>query len=124
MEYVKSTYAKEIKPVQQTQSYAGSNQKRLPDKKFRAGAISVTIWSNPIKDKSGNATEYMTISLERNYLDKSGKWQSTSSMRANDLPRAALLLNKAFEYIVLKQSSYETSRVSEAARENIIIDEE
>ncbi len=122
MEY-KKTY-NETKPVQQStkpqaQSYG---QKKLPEIKFRAGALSATVWNNDSKDKSGNPTGYMTICVERHYLDKEGKWQSTSSLRVNDLPKAALLLNKAYEYIVLKQNSYESSRISDSM--NSIVQEE
>ena len=35
------------------------------------------------------------------YKDKKGEWQTTSSLRTNDLTKAAAVLNKAYEYIVL-----------------------
>jgi len=73
----------------------------LPEKKFRAGAITATIWLNKGHNSKGEETEYKTISLERNYTDKEGRWQSTNSFRINDLPKANVLLNKAYEYLVL-----------------------
>ena len=39
------------------------------------------------------------------YTDKDGNWKSTNSMRINDLPKAALVLNKAYEYLVIKQDA-------------------
>jgi hypothetical protein len=74
----------------------------LPAKKFRAGAISATIWLNQ-GQKDGNSVEYKTISIERNYTDKDGNWQSTNSLRVNDLPKASIVLQKAYEHIVLKE---------------------
>lgn len=68
-----------------------------PLKKFRAGAVSATIWTNTSKD--GN--EYMTVSFERGYKDKEGDWKTTSSLRLNDLPKAELVLHKAYEFIAL-----------------------
>jgi hypothetical protein len=74
-----------------------------PEKKFRAGAVAATIWVNPTQNAKGEEASYSTISLERSYKDKSDKWQHTSSMRLNDLPKAALVLTKAYEYLVLTQ---------------------
>ncbi len=75
----------------------------LPEKKFRAGAISATIWKNKAENKEGSEVEYKTISIERSYTDKEGKWQSTNSFRINDLPKAKVVLEKAYEYLILKE---------------------
>lgn len=80
--------------------------KNLPEKKFRSGAISATVWKNQT-DRDGKVVEYHTISLERGYQDKQGEWQSTNSFRVSDLPRAALVLQKAYEYITLREGSDE-----------------
>ncbi len=79
-----------------------TNQKNLPEMKFRAGAICATVWKNAGITKEGQPTEYRTVSFERGYKDRDGEWKSTSSLRVNDLPRAALVLQKAYEYIALK----------------------
>jgi hypothetical protein len=80
----------------------GAKEKVLPEKKIRAGAVSATIWKNKA-DSNGKTVEYSTISLDRNYKDKEGKWQSTHSFRANDLPKAQLVLGKAYEYLMIKE---------------------
>ncbi|MFC1728412.1 hypothetical protein ACFLZ7_03040 [Nanoarchaeota archaeon] len=82
-----------------------------PEKKFRAGTISATIWKNEGQNKDGQKTTYATISVERSYKDKEDNWKSTNSMRINDLPRAALALTKAYEFLVLKE------------QDNVIIEE-
>jgi hypothetical protein len=74
----------------------------LPEKKIRAGAISATIWLNKGLNSNGEETEYRTISIERNYTDKDGKWHSSNSLRVNDLPKAQLVSQKAYEYLVLQ----------------------
>ena len=80
-----------------------SNVKNLPEKKFSTGAISATIWKNTLQ-KDGKTMEFSTINLQRSY-QKDGQWQSTSSLRINDLPKAALVLQKAYEYLVFKENS-------------------
>ena len=79
------------------------NGKVLPEKKFSTGAISATIWKNTGVRKTGEETEFKTINIQRRYRDKEGNWQSTNSLRIGDLPKAVLVLNKAFEYLVLRQ---------------------
>ena len=76
----------------------------MPEKRFSTGVISATVWKNAGVTQKGEETEYRTVSLQRRYQDKAGSWQSTSSLRINDLPRASLVLNKAYEYIVLKET--------------------
>jgi hypothetical protein len=72
----------------------------FPEKKFRAGAVSATIWLNKTV-KDGEVIEYRTISVERSYTDKNDKWQSTNSLRVNDLPKARVVVEKAYEHLVL-----------------------
>jgi hypothetical protein len=86
-----------------------------PEKKFSTGVISATIWKNSGTSKKGEPVEFRTISLQRRYTDKDGNWQSTNSLRINDLPKATLVLNKAYEYIVLKEQadSSDTNEISE-----------
>lgn len=73
-----------------------------PEKKFTTGAVSATVWNNEAPDGKGT---YQSIKLERSYQDKEGNWQTTASLRINDLPKASLLLQKAYEYIVLKEEA-------------------
>ena len=76
--------------------------KNLPEKRFSTGAINATVWHNEGTSKTGEKTEFQTISLQRRYQDKEGDWQSTSNLRINDLPKAVLVLQKAYEYVVMK----------------------
>lgn len=73
----------------------------LPEKKFRAGAISATVWANEAKTKEGKTLNYKTVSFDRRYKDHKDEWQSTHTLRMNDLPKAKLVLDKAFEYLAL-----------------------
>ncbi len=79
------------------------SEKNKPEKKFRAGAVTAAIWKNQTED----GKEYSTVSFERSYKDKEGEWQTTNSLRVNDLPRAAMVLNKAYEFLSVKESGAE-----------------
>ena len=76
-----------------------------PEKKFRAGPISATIWENQGQNKAGEPVTYRTISIERNYKDKNDQWKSTNSFRINDLPKVTLVSSKAFEYLAMSDVS-------------------
>ncbi|PIN81778.1 hypothetical protein COV13_00090 [Candidatus Woesearchaeota archaeon CG10_big_fil_rev_8_21_14_0_10_32_9] len=81
--------------------------KKSPEQKFKAGSVSATVWKNNGQDSEGKQTSYKTVSFERSYLDKEGNWQTTSSLRISDIPKAVLVLNKAYEYLMLKDGSEE-----------------
>jgi len=91
--------------MQKTTTESSVSAKNMPEMKFRAGAVCATVWQNTGQNKDGEETQYNTISIERSYKDKKDEWQSTNSMRINDLPRASLVLKKAYEYLVLNQQN-------------------
>jgi hypothetical protein len=69
-----------------------------PVKKVKVGAVEVAVWEN--QSKEGN--KFFTTSMERNYKDGE-EWKKTSSLRENDLPKAILALQKAFEFTSIKR---------------------
>ncbi|PIO03695.1 hypothetical protein COT48_03850 [Candidatus Woesearchaeota archaeon CG08_land_8_20_14_0_20_47_9] len=72
-----------------------------PEKRFRAGAISIAIWANQSEKGTWNS-----IQLTRCYKDKkTEQWKSTGSLRVADIPRAIVVLNKAYEYLVLSDNN-------------------
>ena len=76
----------------------------LPEKKFVAGGISATIWNNVGQGQNGQSVSYPTVSFQRRYKDKNEQWQTSNSLRLNDLPKAMVVLQKAYEYLVLKEA--------------------
>lgn len=80
--------------------------KNLPEKKFRAGAIAATVWSNETV-RDGKKISYKTISFERSYKDKDDTWKQTNSLRTTDIPKAVLVLSKAYEYLALNNDEEE-----------------
>ncbi|MFH1638374.1 MAG: hypothetical protein ABIB71_08165 [Candidatus Woesearchaeota archaeon] len=73
-----------------------------PEIKFRASAITATVWKNTGKTKDDKEYEFLTTQIERSYKDKDDKWQKTSSFRADDLPKVILVAQKAYEFIALQ----------------------
>ena len=71
-----------------------------PEKKFRAGAIQASVWKNK-KVVDNKVVEFLSVSFERNYKTKEGEWNTTHSLRTQDLPKASLVIQKAYEYIML-----------------------
>ncbi len=79
----------------------------VPLKKFSAGAVQVAVWENEAKE--GN--QFNTVSITRNYKDKNDEWKSSSSLRVNDVPKAVLALNKAYEFLALKEQTTEKETI-------------
>ena len=82
--------------------------KKRPDKKFKSGPVSATIWSNETKNDKGEVVRFQTVSFERSYMDKEGNWRQTGTLRKGDLPRAVLVLQKAYEFLALTDDSIES----------------
>lgn len=66
--------------------------KNKPLNTFKVGAISASLWEN--KTDKGS---FQTISLSRSYKDSSDEWKTTNTLRVNDLPKARMVLQKAYE---------------------------
>ncbi len=88
-----------------------SSGKQLPEKKFKAGAVTATIWRNETAKGA-----YASVQLDRHYKDGE-VWKSTGSLRLNDLPKATLVLNKAFEYLISKEGTIQSKEDSIAIEE-------
>lgn len=74
-----------------------------PVKKFSAGGVQIAIWEN----EGAEGRTYNTVSIDRRYKNKDGEWKSSSSLKLNDIPKAVLALQKAYEYIALKEPEAE-----------------
>ena len=88
-----------------------TEEKVKPEKKFSAGAMSASVWVNEGQGKDGEKRKFRTVNIQRVYKDKNDEWQTTSSLRITDLPKASLIINKAYEYLVLKNLEVEEEMV-------------
>lgn len=78
-----------------------AKNENAPVKKFRAGAIEVNVWKNEIKNEKGDSYDKFSVSMQRSYKDKNDEWQKTGNMNTNDLPKLIVLLQQAFEELIV-----------------------
>ena len=69
-----------------------------PEITFRHGLCSASIYENEYTRGEEKFT-VRTVSFQRSYLDKDGNWQTTNSLKVDDIPKAVLVLNKAYEFL-------------------------
>ena len=69
-----------------------------PEIVFKVGAVRASVFRNTI-EKAGQLIQMPKVAIEVRYKDKTGQWQGTNSLSLNDLPKAILALQKAFEYL-------------------------
>jgi len=72
-----------------------------PEKKFRAGTVSATVWMHEAT-KEGKTFQYPTVSFDKRYKDKEGNWKSTSTLHISEIPKAIMVLGKAYEHLALQ----------------------
>jgi hypothetical protein len=70
-----------------------------PEKVFKVGAVRASVFRNIIV-KNGQSIPLPKVVIEVRYKDKTGQWNGTNSLSLNDLPKAILALQKAFEYLM------------------------
>jgi len=70
-----------------------------PEIIFKVGAVRASVFRNTI-EKNGKLIPLPKVAIEVRYKDKTGQWKGTNSLSLNDLPKAILALQKAFEYLM------------------------
>ncbi|MGD0917809.1 MAG: hypothetical protein ABSB22_15255 [Thermodesulfobacteriota bacterium] len=71
-----------------------------PEKKFQSGGIEASIFENEIQH-NGKTVKIKKVAFQKRYKSADGSWKSTSSLTESELPKAILVLSKAFEHLVL-----------------------
>jgi len=69
-----------------------------PEITFRHGPCSASVFENEYERGEEKFT-VRRVAFQRRYIDKDGNWQTTSSLRVNDIPKAILVLQKTFEFL-------------------------
>jgi hypothetical protein len=76
-----------------------------PKTVIRVGAVNVSIFENTVL-KDGKLLTIPKAVFQVRYKDKkTGEWKSTSSLSINDIPKAIMALEKAFQYLTEKTHS-------------------
>jgi hypothetical protein len=69
-----------------------------PEISFKVGAVRASVFRNLVAN-NGKMVPLFKVILEVRYKDKAGRWNGTNSLSLNDIPKAILALQKAFEYL-------------------------
>ena len=77
-----------------------------PEKKFKCGPISASIWAEDKTLESG-VVKFYSINITKAYKD-GDNWKNTNNFNAEDLPKVALVANEAYKYIRLSSSNPQT----------------
>ena len=70
-----------------------------PEKRFKIGGITATVW----KGVSPKGESYYNVQIGKSYKDKDGTWKVTHSLKEYEIPKAMVILQKAYEYVMVQQ---------------------
>ncbi len=69
-----------------------------PDIVFRHGACHAAIFSKEVT-RGERDFRVHSVLFQKRYRDKNGEWQTSAYLDVNDLPKANLVLSKAYDYM-------------------------
>lgn len=69
-----------------------------PVARWQFGAVSASVFENEVQRADGSCFRLQRVVLQKCYRDGSGQFKTANSLDVNDLPRAILALQKAFEH--------------------------
>jgi len=73
-----------------------------PEISFKVGAVRAAVFRNVIVS-NGKTVPLPKVVIEVRYRDKTGQWRGTNSLSLNDIPKAILALQKAFDYLTQRK---------------------
>lgn len=82
-----------------------------PETVFKVGAVRASVFKN-VTTRDGRSIVMPKVVLEVRYKDKSGQWQGTNSLSLNDLPKAVLALQQAFEFLTTKKDASDSDSLA------------
>jgi len=82
---------------QHTLSQKGNTMSQ-PEITFRHGSCCASVFENEY-ERGGRTFTMRSVVFQRRYIDRDGEWQTTSSLKVNDIPKAIITLQKAYEFL-------------------------
>ena len=77
-------------------------KKQAPEKTFKVGGITASVFAHVRGKNDNSAFISKNVQITKTYFD--GKeYKTTTSYDVNDLPKLALVANRAYEYIVSEE---------------------
>ena len=89
-----------------------------PERVFKIGAVRASIFQNTAM-RNGTPILFPKVVLEVRYKDKTGQWKGTNSLSLNDLPKAILALQKAYDCLMDKKPEDNESEELEVRTEKV-----
>jgi hypothetical protein len=78
-----------------------AESKNSPETTFRHRGISASVFENTSeKDRT-----YFSVSIQKRYKDKEGKWHTSSGLMRDELPVLEHVVRQAYAYILEQESS-------------------
>ena len=74
-----------------------------PIKSFRAGGVRASIFANVQQLEQGRSLTIHRVVLDRQYKDKDGNWKSTNGYSENEIQKARLVLQLAYQFLATKE---------------------
>ena len=88
-----------------------------PIRIFKAGAIKASVFENLTLVK-GVETKIYNVIVSKTYKDKDDNWKSTNSFSVfYELPKVILVLQKAYEFVVITSEKEEALSSAEGGSE-------
>lgn len=66
---------------------------------LNAGPVRCAVWENQ-RFSNGRQSAVFSVTVGRNYREKTGAWKTTTSFGRNDIPLLIHCLQKAFEFML------------------------
>ena len=73
-----------------------------PEKIFQHGSLKAAIFAND-REKDGRFFTVKSVSFQKLYRDRDGVLKTTASLDIDDLPKAVVVLQKAYDYLTVRQ---------------------
>jgi hypothetical protein len=74
--------------------------------KFKCGRCEAAVFENQT-ERNGATVKTKKVTFQKKYRSSDGTWKTTYSLDANEIPKAVLVLTKAYEYLVFSEDSGE-----------------
>jgi hypothetical protein len=79
------------------------SDKDQPLKEYRAGTVVASIWQSKASTNGRPAPQH-SIRIQKRYRDdRTGQWKTTTYFRPDELPKLALVVSRAFEFLTLRE---------------------
>lgn len=75
-----------------------------PEITFRHGACSASVFENEY-ERGEQRFVVRSVVFQRRYQDKDGCWQTTTNLKVNDIPKAVLVLQRAYEFLTSNEEA-------------------